>query len=137
MYKLIFIDIDGTLLTSEHKISTGTLLSIQRISEINKIPVILTTARPPQAIEKIYAQLNLNAPVICFNGALIMDKDKDGNLFPLLASNLNTGFLDIINSTASQYKVNISFYKMRKWLTNKYDHWIKQEEDITETKAVI
>jgi hypothetical protein len=137
LYQLIFIDIDGTLLTSEHTISAGTLAAIERVSNRNNIPVILTTARPPQAIEKIYTQLHLHSPAVCFNGALILDKDNSGNFYYLSTSAIDTTFLNTIQDTALQYPVSISFYKWDKWFSHQYDHWINQEEDITDTKAII
>jgi Cof subfamily protein (haloacid dehalogenase superfamily) len=139
MYELIFIDIDGTLLTSDHKISEGTLSAIKRVSQINQIPVILTTARPPQAVEDIYSQLNLNSPVVYFNGALILHKGQGSkNSFSVLQSyTIDTAFLSIINITALPYNINISCYKKEEWFSGNYDRWVKQEEQITGIKATI
>jgi Cof subfamily protein (haloacid dehalogenase superfamily) len=137
MYKLIFIDIDGTLLTSDHIISKGTLSAIERVSNVHHIPVILATARPPQAIEKIYNQLCLHSPAVCFNGALILDRNTTGNFYFLQTSTIDSNFLNPIYNTALQFSVNISFYKEDQWFTNQHDYWIQQEEQITETKAII
>lgn len=137
MYKLIFIDVDGTLLTSNHKISDGTLSVIRRISEINQIPVILTTARPPQAVEKIHIQLNLNSPIVCFNGALIIQIKEPGNFRSLRSSSVNASLVSTINSAASEYKVSVNFYKSGEWFCNNHDDWIQQEEKITGTRATI
>jgi Cof subfamily protein (haloacid dehalogenase superfamily) len=137
MYKLIFIDIDGTLLTSDHKISEGTLSAIKRVTQINQIPVILTTARPPQAVEKIYSRLNLNSPVVCFNGALVLNKMGKRDFIILQSIAVDTKFLTTINNTAADYKMSVSYYKMEEWLSNRKEHWIKEEEQITGTKATI
>jgi Cof subfamily protein (haloacid dehalogenase superfamily) len=137
MYKLIFIDIDGTLLTSDHKISEGTLSAIKRVNQINQIPVILTTARPPQAVEKIYSRLNLNSPVVCFNGALVLNKMSKKDFIILQSIVINTKLLAAINNIAADYKISVSYYKMEEWLSNSKVHWIKQEEQITGIKATI
>ena len=137
MYKLVFIDIDGTLLTSEHKISKGTLLAIKRIGEINKIPVILTTARPPMGVKKIYAALNLDSPVVCFNGALILDQYFKKEFSYLLAYTIDLSLLNDISEIAIKNNVSINFYEKDKWTCNKHDQWVKQEEKITGIKAAI
>jgi Cof subfamily protein (haloacid dehalogenase superfamily) len=137
MFKLIFIDIDGTLLTSDHQISAGTLSAIKRVSETNRVPVILTTARPPQAVEKIYSGLNLVAPVVCFNGALIIDKAGKENFSVLQSIAIDTAFLDTIHNIASDYRISVSFYKNEEWFSGNNDDWIQQEEQITGTKATI
>ncbi|MEP7109128.1 MAG: Cof-type HAD-IIB family hydrolase [Ferruginibacter sp.] len=137
MYKILFIDIDGTLLTSQHLISKGTLSAIQRISEIKKIPVILTSARPPQAVEKIYKQLNLNSPIVCFNGALILEKYNNNGFTHLLSSTVDIAYLNVINRNAIENNLSVNFYEMGKWFSNSYTNWINQEEEITETKVTI
>ncbi len=137
MYKIIFIDIDGTLLTSDHKISEGTLSAIQRVHHINKIPIILTTARPPQAVEKIYYQLGLNAPVVCFNGALIIKMGRAEDFVTLNSLCIEATLLNAIHGIAAKHNVSLSMYTSSKWYANNYDEWIKQEENITQTKATI
>ena len=138
MYKLIFIDIDGTLLTSEHKISPGTLSAIQRVTQINKIPVILTTARPPQAVESIYAQLNLNTPACCFNGALIVNKLNSNNKYSILSSvTIDAGLVSKVNEIAVLQDVNISIYRLNEWFVTNHDDFIKREERVTETTSIV
>ena len=140
MYKLIFIDIDGTLLTSEHKISPGTLSTIQRVNQINKIPVILTTARPPQAVESIYAQLSLNTPVSCFNGSLLLSKLNNGNYneYQILHSiTVNTQIASKVNEVAVIQDINCSMYRHNEWFATNHDVFIQKEEWATAIAATI
>ncbi len=137
MYKIIFIDIDGTLLTSDHKISAGTLSAIQSVSQLGKIPIILTSARPPQAIQKIYYQLGLNAPVVCFNGALIIKMKDPCNYLTLNSHTIEISLLKLIHGIAARHSVSLSIYTSSQWYSYNYDEWIKQEEEITQTNAVI
>ncbi|CDF98453.1 Hypothetical Cof protein [Avibacterium paragallinarum JF4211] len=48
-YKMVFSDMDGTLLNSQHQITPATVQSIQRIMQ-KGIPFIPVSARPPYAI---------------------------------------------------------------------------------------
>lgn len=72
-YKMICLDIDGTLLNSEHKISENTRKVIQRVSKIRQIPVILVSARMPKGILFLLEELNISNPIICYSDALVMD----------------------------------------------------------------
>jgi len=134
----LFIDIDGTLLTSDHQISPRTLTSIKRVSSINKIPVILTTARPPQAVTGFYSDLNLNSPVVCFNGALTLkDFGSDKSLSVLRSITIVPKFVESIYIIATEHKVSINFYTSGEWITNRYDDWVTNEENITGTKVSV
>ena len=46
MYKAVFSDFDGTLLTSDHKISPRTLAAIARLAE-RGVPFVPISARSP------------------------------------------------------------------------------------------
>ena len=67
--KLIAVDLDGTLLNSESKLSPFTIETIQKISELGH-QVIITTGRPYRMADHIYKELGLESPMINFNGAL-------------------------------------------------------------------
>ena len=67
--KLIAVDLDGTLLNSESKLSSYTIETIQKVSEQGH-QVIITTGRPYRMADHIYKELGLESPMINFNGAL-------------------------------------------------------------------
>lgn len=73
-YKLICIDIDGTLINSRHEIGMRTKGAIQLAREKGYI-VTLVTGRRYLATVGYARQLGLNLPIICFNGGLIVDSE--------------------------------------------------------------
>ncbi len=74
-YKLIALDLDGTLLDDSENISEKNIQTIKKAKE-KGTRIILTTGRSYRSAKKYINQLNLNDPVITFNGALIHNKDK-------------------------------------------------------------
>lgn len=76
MYKLIAIDIDGTLLNSNGEVTDRNKQAIQRVLEKN-IDVILASGRMPKAILPIANEINSNKYLISGNGASIYDIQKD------------------------------------------------------------
>ncbi len=74
MIKLLALDLDGTLLNSRGDIPEKNLEAIQRAEETGVLVTIATGRRFRDALPVAY-QLNLNAPVICHNGALLKCAD--------------------------------------------------------------
>ncbi|WP_102347378.1 Cof-type HAD-IIB family hydrolase [Bacillus sp. Marseille-P3661] len=67
---LIALDLDGTLLTDEKTISDRTLKTIQEVRHRGHV-VMISTGRPFRASQIYYQQLQLDTPIVNFNGAHI------------------------------------------------------------------
>lgn len=71
-YKIIFSDIDGTLLDSRHRISPDTKAKIRCLDGLG-IPFVLVSARMPAGVKPIRDMLGIQTPMISYSGALIQD----------------------------------------------------------------
>ena len=80
MYKLITIDIDGTLLNSYGEVSDKNKQSIQKAIEKN-VDVVLTSGRMPKAILPIAYEINSNKYLISGNGAAIYDIQRNETIY--------------------------------------------------------
>lgn len=60
MYKLIAIDIDGTLLKNDKTMSPSTIKAIKEVRK-KGVKIILATGRPIQGVEKYAEELNINS----------------------------------------------------------------------------
>ncbi|WP_440894895.1 Cof-type HAD-IIB family hydrolase [Amphibacillus sp. Q70] len=67
---LIALDLDGTLLTDEKTISDKSKQVLQKAREAGHI-VVIATGRPHRASLDYYEELNLDTPMINFNGAYL------------------------------------------------------------------
>lgn len=76
--KIIALDLDGTLLRSDHSISDRTVAIFKKMQALGSIPVI-STGRSYEALRVIKDRLGLQTPVICYNGAMICD-GRDGSV---------------------------------------------------------
>jgi len=70
-YKLVAIDMDGTLLNSERMISEKNIQAIRTAVE-KGIIVAICTGRPIKGIEPYIEALGLDIPYMAYNGALIV-----------------------------------------------------------------
>jgi Cof subfamily protein (haloacid dehalogenase superfamily) len=79
MIKLLALDLDGTLLNSRGDIPEKNLEAIRQAEEKGVLVTIATGRRFRDALP-VALQLNLNAPVICHNGALLKYADTFKNV---------------------------------------------------------
>ncbi|MCY0901028.1 MAG: HAD family hydrolase [Firmicutes bacterium] len=73
------IDIDGTLLTSNHEITARTRRAILSVREAGH-HVTLATGRMAASTLPIAAQLDMRIPIICLNGADVVDPSTGESL---------------------------------------------------------
>lgn len=71
-YKLVAVDMDGTLLNEKLEISARTKEAIVRAKEQN-VQVTLATGRMYQSVLPFAKELELAIPLITYNGALVKD----------------------------------------------------------------
>ncbi len=71
-YRVIALDLDGTLLNSEKQILPESIEAIKKAQQ-QGIHVLIATGRHHSAILPIYRALSLTSPVICCNGAYLYD----------------------------------------------------------------
>ena len=74
-YSIVFLDIDGTLLDSQYRIMPCTRDRLQQLHR-RGVPVVLCSARPPEGVDQVAKQAQLQGPQACYNGGLIFDEDK-------------------------------------------------------------
>lgn len=74
-YKIVFSDVDGTLLDSEHRVLPGTLAAIRQL-QMQGIPFVIISARSPAGIYPILKENHFTCPIIAYSGALILDEDR-------------------------------------------------------------
>lgn len=131
-YKMVFSDMDGTLLNSQHQITPATVQAIQRIMQKN-IPFIPVSARPPHAILPYMTQLNNTNEIICYSGALILDK----NLTALYSVTLEDHLLPQLEQCLAHHPaLSVSYYSHLDWFTTELKNdWISQESHITGLNA--
>lgn len=126
-FKMICLDIDGTLLNSNHKISEGVKSIIRVVANEKQIPVILVSARMPKGIVFLQKELEIEQPIICYSGALILDKNSK----VLERQAISVSNFKEIYKLVHNTNVHMSLYKDDEWYIEEMDEWAKQESEIT------
>ena len=76
MYKLIAIDLDGTLLNSYGQISEKNKKTLQMAQE-KGIQIVLASGRSTNSVKNLANEIGNNHYIICGNGSLIYDLQKE------------------------------------------------------------
>ena len=74
---LIAFDMDGTLLTEKKEISLKTKEYLKELSKQGH-KIVLASGRPSRSMKKYYEELELDTPLVCYNGAHVYSP-KDPN----------------------------------------------------------
>ena len=76
MYKLIVIDLDGTMLNSQGEVTEETKQTIKQ--SLNEgIQIVLASGRPIDSIKAISEEVGINSYCIAGNGSMIYDMKED------------------------------------------------------------
>src|SRR5207244_11069825 len=78
-YAVVALDLDGTLLTDDLRITERSRAAIRRARE-RGVTVLLASARPPRSMRRYHRELELDAPLVAYNGALVWDVARGGPL---------------------------------------------------------
>lgn len=131
--KLIFSDLDGTLLNSQQQITPRTQQAIlAAIAAGSKfIPV---SARMPSAITPLLQQMKLVTPLIAYNGALICNAHRESIKSMELPVKTAQKICADVENKFSQLVWNV--YGEDSWAAASTDHyWVPHEEQIVGLKA--
>lgn len=127
-YKIVFSDIDGTLLNKDRELSTGTIEAIKRLK--NKVPFVLISARMPAAMRHLQKQLDTeHLPMICYNGGLIIADDEI-----LQSTVIPINILEDLVTYNNELDCHLSLYHNDEWYVPQVDEWAERE--IHNTKIV-
>ena len=105
-YKVVALDLDGTLLDSRKCISPRNLAALKAI-QAKGLTLIIVSGRHHIAIRPYQVQAELSAPTICCNGAYVYD--FAGNR-PVDASPLETAQAAAVAAIARRHRVWCSLY---------------------------
>jgi len=79
-YKLVCIDVDGTLLNNKHEVTKRTKQIILQAHELG-VHMVISTGRMYTDAEYYSNLIGVKSPVIASNGAFIKEKDNDKVIF--------------------------------------------------------
>lgn len=129
MYKLVAIDMDGTLLREDKTISDRTKYAIKRAIE-KGVKVVLASGRPIQGLERYLEELQLVSEddyVMSFNGSVVQNvKTRD-----IISKNILKGKdLKVLHALSKEIGVHIHAFTRQGCITPIMNEYTKLEGSI-------
>lgn len=125
MYKAVFIDLDGTLLSPDHSVSAANQAAIRQARE-QGIEVVLVSARPLQGMLSIAGLVGLKeAPLAALNGSLIVQQEE-----VLFEANIDAEMVAGIHERLVIYQPTLIYYQPAAWYADRQDLHTEKEQKI-------
>lgn len=125
-YRIIFSDVDGTILNNDKDVSQETIAITNKLFETEHIPTVLISARMPAAITPISKKLCPNAPIIAYNGALILTPEN-GQYKILQSLSFPSEVAKGIITQSKREGFHVGVFHHDRWIVNQNDNWTKHE----------
>lgn len=109
-YKLICVDMDGTLLNSKHKISDASKKTLIKAHDMG-VHIVITTGRTYVDAEAYSDLIGLNSPIIACTGAVVKEK-YDENV--IHKSSIDEETCRKLLKYFRRYRVKPIFYSLHK-----------------------
>ncbi|MBD0779032.1 HAD family hydrolase [Maribacter sp. ANRC-HE7] len=129
-HKILCSDLDGTLLSTKSDVSDFTISEIQRIKPTTKI--ILVSARMPKSMRYIQKDLGIeHEPIICYNGALVLDGQKE-----IHSSIIDIEPLESLYELCIEHDIKLGLYFKDEWYVEENSERVTKEINNTKTVPV-
>lgn len=132
-YKVIFSDVDGTLLDNKHQVPRATGSFIRKLDK-EGILFVMVSGRMPSAILPIQKAIGIYGPVVCYNGGLVYEEEKI-----LYDCQIDIAKAIKLKQLAKEEVPDLccSVFGYDKWVVDdRKNPWISREEKIIGQKAI-
>lgn len=116
-YRLVALDVDGTLIDNNNKITQKTKDAIQKASQ-KGIVITISTGRPIQATLPLLDELEIDMPFIAYNGAMVV-LGKSGEI--LYDMSLEPGDAQEIYQLGLEYDTTIMVWSKNRLYVSRSD----------------
>lgn len=118
MYKLIAIDLDGTLLNSYGQISEKNKLALNNAKE-KGIQIVLASGRTTDSVKSIANEIGVQNYIICGNGSLIYDLQREEIIYDkFIEKKKALQIIDICEKNSIYYNIYTENMVIAKTLNN-------------------
>lgn len=124
-WKIVFTDIDGTLLNKDRELSPLTLKVFRELQK--QLPIVLISSRMPQAMQHLQEELHIaHQPLICYNGGLIL---VDGEI--ISSTEIPWKTIEQLHQFNKELDCHLSLYHNTDWFVPEADFWAEREASNT------
>lgn len=120
------LDLDGTVLRSDHSISPALVEAVARLAA-SGLPVVLVSGRPPRSVLTVAGELGTRGPMVALNGAMVIEPDGGIAIAQMLDAFVVAALLDLVET---QPEATAHLYRGFDWLTTRDNTSVRRETEI-------
>lgn len=128
-YRIVFSDLDGTLLCSHHELTERTRQAVRKLTATG-VGFVPASSRMPSGIYPFCADLGFACPIIAYGGALALDANG-ARLYEAALPDLEVREI-LLSLNLSYPELCCCLYSDHHWFAQRpNDPWIQLEREIT------
>ena len=125
-YRLLCVDLDGTLLTDHKKLNEQDIEALKEAAA-KGIKIALVTGRMPATTEPIARQLGIPCIMACNAGTYILEEGRC-----IHAENLSVEAMKSIYKKIETFEIPLWIYRDKKWYVTAKDQFVEAEEELVQ-----
>jgi Cof subfamily protein (haloacid dehalogenase superfamily) len=136
--RLLALDVDGTLLNDELQITAATREVVRQVIT-QGVQVVLASARGPNALYSIMAELEISGLAICYTGALTcrLYPNQQVSIQVVDEQRMSLSSARLVLSNALELGISIGWFTGEDWYIPRWDEAIHHESMITGVTPII
>jgi Cof subfamily protein (haloacid dehalogenase superfamily) len=136
--RLLVLDVDGTLLTTDYLITAATRAAVQEVTA-RGVQVVLASARSPSGLRPILAELGISGLAICYTGALTCRLSPDPHLAIEVVTErrMSLSSAHAILRRMLDLGISVSWFTGDHWYIPGWDAAIRRESAITGVVPIV
>lgn len=131
-YKLVCLDIDGTVLTDGKQVMPQVSQAVREASDMG-VSVALVSGRMPAGVDLVEKELGVQCIKVCNAGTYVVLGDQCISASYLLPRTMLTVYQEIANRN----KVPLWIFQERKWFVSSMDRYIEREIEIIQYRPEV
>ncbi len=136
--RLLVLDVDGTLLTTDYHITAATRAAVQEVTA-RGVQVVLASARSPSGLRPILAELGISGLAIAYTGALTCRLSPDSHLSIEVVTErrMDLSSAHAILRRMLDLGISVSWFTGDHWYIPAWDAAIRRESAITGVVPIV
>lgn len=136
--RLLVIDVDGTLLTTDYQLTAVTRAAVQQVSG-QSVMVVLASARSPRALHAITGELGLTGLAICYSGALTcrISPDPQEPSEVVIEQRMSLSSAHVVLRNALERGLSVGWYSGDDWYIPRWDAALQRESRLTGVPPIV
>ena len=136
--RLLVIDVDGTLLTTDYRLTAVTRRSVQQVSD-QGVQVVLASARSPRALHPIMEELSITGLAICYTGALTcrISPDPHTPSEAVTEQRISLSSAHMVLHNGLERGLSIGWYCGDEWYIRSWDAALERESRLTGAPPIV